>query len=253
MDLYYPSTLLSLAPLVVSVHGGGWTGGDKQSGAAFDFTDTLLEHGYVVASINYRLAPDYKFPILIQDVQCAVRHLRANAAEYNLDPNQVGAIGGSAGGHLVSLLGLVNDPSPWGLGNYREAYEGQSSRVQAVVDLFGPTDLVNDLPDLKRGMGMTIFGASSLDDPALVTYSPISHVSPGDPPFLILHGKQDILVPPIQSQHLYDALIKAGIPARLVIVKNAGHSFRPFGSPINPSLPELWSLAAEFFDHYLKP
>jgi acetyl esterase/lipase len=109
MDLRYPQQFKSPAPLVIYVHGGAWQGGDKAQGSGMRFVPTLLERGYIIASINYRLAPEYIFPAQIEDVRCAVRHLRANAARYGLDPDRIGAIGGSAGGHLVALLGTSGD------------------------------------------------------------------------------------------------------------------------------------------------
>lgn len=104
-----------------------------------DFIPELVARGTLVAAIDYRLAPEYKFPAQIEDVMCAVRFLRAHAADYNLDPDRIGAIGGSAGGHLVALLGTVDTSAPFS--QTSGGWNGVSSRVQAVVDLFGPSDL----------------------------------------------------------------------------------------------------------------
>ena len=248
MDLYQPKKRLGPTPAVLYVHGGGWTGGDKSDGAGLLFREALVRRGYSMAAINYRLAPKYSFPAQIEDVKCAVRHLRANAAIYNIDPERIGAIGGSAGGHLVSLLGTSGKDAGWDSGENSD----QSSRVQAVVDMFGPSDLKLMLGGSSRRYALMIFNASSLDDPLLQTYSPVAYITPDDPPFLILHGESDQLVPLEQSQILYDKLKAAGVPVELVVVKNAGHGFRPADGDIQPSMPELVKMVVDFFEEYLK-
>jgi acetyl esterase/lipase len=246
MDLYQPRKMTAPAPAVLYVHGGGWTGGDKSDGAGLLFKDALVRSGYIMAAINYRLAPKYTFPIQIEDVKCAVRHLRANAAKYNIDPERIGAIGGSAGGHLVSLLGVSDNE--WNTGENSD----QSSRVQAVVDMFGPSDLQAIFVGRGDRLALQVFNISGPNDPALQEFSPVTYITPDDPPFLILHGDQDELVPLEQSQVLYDKLEAAGVPVELVVVKNAGHGFRPVNGDIQPSLPELVKLVADFFKKYLK-
>ncbi len=248
MDLYQPKSMTGPAPVVLYVHGGGWTGGDKSDGVGLLFKGELVRRGYVMAAINYRLAPKYAFPAQILDVKCAVRHLRANAAKYNLDPKRIGAIGGSAGGHLVALLGTSDQSAGWDTGEYSD----QSSRVQAVVDMFGPSDLKVMLAGSSRRYGLIIFNASGPDDPLLQTYSPITYITPDDPPFLILHGDRDEMVPLEQSQILYDKLKAAGVPVEMTVVKNAGHGFRPVDGDIQPSMPELVQMVVNFFDKYLK-
>jgi acetyl esterase/lipase len=201
-----------------------------------------------MAAINYRLAPKYTFPAPIEDVKCAVRHLRAHAAQYNIDPERIGALGGSAGGHLVALLGVTDKEAGWDVGENSD----QSSRVQAVVDMFGPTDLHRMFAGSSRRYGQMIFNASSPDDPLLVKYSPVTYITPDDPPFLILHGDRDEVVPLEQSQILYDRLKAAGVPVELVVVKNARHSFRPVEGDIQPSIAELVRMVVKFFDQYLR-
>ena len=126
MDLYFPGSG-GPWPVFLYVHGGGWNKGDKAEGAGWRY---LNEQGYLVVSVNYRLAAyNIKFPAMIEDVKCAVRSLRAHAGEYNLDPDHIGALGASAGGHLVALLGTSDRAAGWELGEYLD----QSSRVQAVV------------------------------------------------------------------------------------------------------------------------
>jgi acetyl esterase/lipase len=248
MDVYQPRRASRPAPAVLYVHGGGWMTGDKSDGAGHLFFNELLNRGYFVAAINYRLAPKYEFPIQIEDVKCAVRHLRANASQYNLDPQRIGAMGGSAGGQLVSLLGLSDEKAGWDVGQYIE----NSSRVQAVVDMFGPSDLTKIVTERGRRLLQQVFGTSDPEDPIFETSSPISYITTDDPPFLILQGEQDEEVAPSQSQLLYDDLVAAGLPAQLVLVKNAGHGFIPVGGEIDPSLRELRIIVGDFFDQYLK-
>ncbi len=251
MDIYYPQKSDGKpAPVAVYVHGGGWTSGDKAGGAGMTETPELLARGYLVAAVNYRLAPQYKFPAAIQDVKCAIRFLRANAAKYNLDPNRIGAWGGSAGGHLVALLG-TSDASAGleGSGGYAE----QSSRVQAVVDMFGPADFTGDYIPASSRLMQNVFGATNENAAVIAArYSPTTYISKEDPPFLIMHGDQDEVVPLSQSQILLEKLVAGGVNATLVVVQNAGHSFSRAGGTISPSRAEITRMVADFFDQQLK-
>ncbi len=249
MDVMYPRPIGEKPlPVAVYIHGGGWTAGDKSGGAGSLDARELLARGYLVVSLNYRLAPQYKWPAQITDVKCAIRHLRAHAAMYHLDSNKIGVWGSSAGGHLVAMLGTTDQSAGFDVGEYAD----QSSRVQAVVDLFGPADLPAMLNERALVIGQTVFGATSRDDPILVKASPVTYITPDDPPFLILQGDKDNTVPPEQSQILYDKLKAAGVTATLVIVKNAGHGFAPSGGDISPSRAELTKMIGNFFDQHLK-
>ncbi len=249
MDLYFPKNLAQPVPVVVYVHGGGWRSGDKREGAGIQYAAALVERGYLFASINYRLAPQEKWPAQIQDVKCAIRHLRANAATYHLDPKRIGAIGGSAGGHLVAMLGLTDAGAGFDVGEYSD----QSSRVQAVVDLFGPADLtVRHFTEYQADIVRQAFGVTVPGDPILVQASPVTYISKDDPPFLILQGDKDTTVPASQSEELYARLETGGVTATLVIVKNAGHGLIPTGGAISPSRAELGKMVVEFFDRYLQ-
>jgi acetyl esterase/lipase len=236
-------------PAVLYVHGGGWTKGDKAAGAGASEIPELISRGYLVAAINYRLAPQYKFPAQIEDVKCAVRFLRANATTYGIDPERIGAWGGSAGGHLVALLG-VTDATAGFEGN--GGYADQSSRVQAVVDMFGPSDLTTAFQGANTQLLEQVFGTTDRNSDIVKQASPVTWVSSDDPPFLILHGEKDTLVPPSQSKILYDRLVAAGVPATLTIVKNAGHGFAPARGTIDPSRIAITKMVADFFDKYLK-
>ncbi len=248
MDIYRPQSSTAPTPALLYVHGGGWTGGDKRSGEGIRDIPDLLARGYLVAAVNYRLAPRYKFPAMIEDVKCAVRFLRANAERFSINPEKIGAWGGSAGGHLVALLGTADATAGWEVGQYLE----QSSRVQAVVDMFGPTDLTVLFEGANPKLMEQVFGTSDRNSEILKRASPVNWVSSDDPPFLILHGERDPLVPVSQSQLLYEKLQATGVPVTLVIVKNAGHGFAPMGGPISPSRQELTKMIGDFFDQYLK-
>jgi len=249
MDVYYPDAAQAPLPVVVYVHGGGWRMGDKRGVARFTSFTELRERGYLIVSVNYRLAPQAQFPAMIEDVKCAVRHLRARAADYGLDPNHIGAWGTSAGGHLVALLGVTDGSEGFegdgGFGQY-------SSRVQAVVDMFGPTTLPM-LHESNQGILLNIvFGVQNSTDEMLVLGSPTHWASPDDPPTLMLHGDQDDLVPLEQSEIFLDTLTAAGVDAELVVVKNGGHVFAPTGGPISPTESEIGRIVADFFDEHLR-
>ena len=242
MDVYYPSENNGRFAVTMYVHGGGWQKGDKGGGAGEAEFAELQQAGFLVVSVNYRLAPEYEFPAMIEDVKCAVRSLRAHADQYNLDPNRIGVFGGSAGGHLVSMLGTTDANAGFDVGEYLE----YSSRAQAVVDMFGPADLTVDF----EGGGETVRRAFGDFDLALA--SPVTYVTADDPPFLILHGEQDALVPIAQSEALLVALQAVGAPAELVPVANAGHGFKPVGGEISPSRIEISQLIVNFFEQTLK-
>jgi acetyl esterase/lipase len=249
MDLYLPSGIEAPAPTVIFVHGGGWTQGSKE-GVPADVLDLLRRAGFIVVSLDYRLAPKYKWPAQIEDVKCAVRSLRAHAAQDLVDPSRIGAWGGSAGGHLVSLLGVTDRSAGFDVGPYLE----QSSRVQAVVDWFGPSDLHDLFMDPNMSyLGPEVFDAQPGDEQVLDQASPVTYLTPDDPPFLIMQGDHDQTVPLSQSQELYDRLTAAGVPASLQIVKNAGHGFVPVGGPIQPDQEEIAGQVLAFFKKTLTP
>jgi acetyl esterase/lipase len=251
MDIFIPGDAAKKPlPVAVYVHGGGWEMGDKsRSGEAIAIPE-LVKRGYLVASINYRLAPKYKFPAQIEDAKCAIRFLRASAATYELDPMRIGVLGDSAGGHLVALLGLTDAKAGFeGTGGYPE----QSSKVQAVVDMFGPTDLAGEFGDVETSrIAKSVFGAANIQDAVIKSGSPVTYVNKSAPPFLILQGDKDRLVPLEQSKELHDRLTAAGGSSTLVIVKNAGHGFVPMGGQPEPSRLELSRMIADFFDKSLR-
>lgn len=192
-----------------------------QDGALFvPLRDELSRRGFVVASIDYGLIPVYPWPNQIEDAKCAVRFMRAEAHRLGIDPSRIGAWGSSAGGQLVALLGTAGPSAGFDVGRYLD----QSSRIQAVVDMFGPTDLnqIGDANWFGRLVMQIAFGRASSAEKAAA--SPANHVAPGDPSFLILHGGDDVLVPPHHSRDLAQRLKAAGVPATLVMVEHTGHS-----------------------------
>jgi acetyl esterase/lipase len=241
LDLYFPSSD-GPWPAAVYVHGGSWMHGDKSE--ALMFAHQMTAQGFLVVSINYRLYPSGTFPAMIQDVKCAIRFLRANAVQFNLDPERIGAIGPSAGGHLVSLLGTSDAASGWDVGEYPE----HSSRVQAVIAMAAVTDLTRPFPNADiETMKLIGFGEHNV-----LQASPVNHVTSDDPPFLLIHGDRDDVVPVEQSQLMYDRLVQANVPAQLVIVQNANHSFVAPGGSTTPSMAEVGQMIQDFLLQHLK-
>ena len=251
MDIYHPNQVgTAPAPAVLYVHGGGWEHGDSSLGGVNALiAHALVQRGILVAAVNYRLAPQYLWPAQIDDVKCAVRYLRANAQHYGIDPAQIGAWGGSAGGHLVSMLGTAGPSAGFDTGQYLE----QSSGLQAVVDMFGPADLTaGGWGSYATSVVQQVFGVTPGQDNGVLAHaSPVTYIQPNDPPFLVFHGARDTLVPLSQSQELASRLQAAGVSATLVTVQNAGHGFTPTGGPISPTLQEIAQTTADFFNQRL--
>ena len=222
LDLARPAEGKGPFPCAVLFHGGGWRMGNKKD--VRGWLTLLAAEGYVAASVGYRLVPDATFPAPVEDAKTAVRFLRANADRYAVDKDRVAAMGWSAGGHLACLLGLT-DPK---CGFEGKECSDQSSRVQAVVDYFGPTDLSafgkNDLA--QKAMLGPFIGARFAEDPAAhEKASPVKYVTRDAPPFLILHGTRDWVVPIEQSRLLTQKLEDVGAPVKLVEVPDAGHGW----------------------------
>lgn len=234
-------------PVLVWVHGGGWRNGSRDSGLAR--LAPFARRGYLCASIEYRLTGEAQFPAQIQDCKCAIRFLRARATEFNLDPNRIGVWGGSAGGHLVALLGTsAGIKELEGEGGWQD----QPSHVQAVCDWYGPSDLLRILStnaandNAKSAVGLLLGGAVKDNKEKAALASPLTHVSKKSPPFLIVHGDKDPLVPLVQSTILRDALKKAGVEVSLLVIEGAGHGFK------GPQMEQAEKAVAEFFDRHLR-
>ena len=220
LDLYSPKERKGPVPAVLFLHGGAWKGGYRQ--IYHYYCTKFAEHGFVTATASYRFTGEAPFPAAVEDVKCAVRWLRANAEERGIDPDKIGAAGGSAGGHLAMMIGYSSDvPELEGKGGNAET----SSRVQAVVDLYGPTDLTDDFAKSK-GHVIRFLGGKTIDQ-APDQYrlaSPITHVTKDDPPTLILHGSLDSTVPIHQADLLVEKLGKAGVVCELDRVEGWPHT-----------------------------
>ena len=220
LDLYMPEGLTKPAPGLIFIHGGGWRKGDKSDYKYY--TVRYAQRGYVVATISYRFVQEATFPACVQDAKCAVRWMRANAANYHIDPNKIAAIGGSAGGHLAMMLGYSAGVAELeGDGGHAE----YSSAVQAVVDLYGPCDLTvasdRDHPTVRQ-----FFGGRTYEEAteAYSLASPIKHLDKSDPPTLIFHGTIDELVPVAQSDTLAKRLGALGIPCEYERIEGFPHT-----------------------------
>jgi acetyl esterase/lipase len=252
MDIHLPNAHTRPAPAVLYLHAGAWEFGDRNAYGGIATFDELLGRGYVVAAIDYRLAPAHRFPAQIEDAKCAIRFLRGRAGEFGIDEDRIAALGGSAGGHLAALLGVTDSSH----GFDGDGYNHESSSVAAVVDLFGPASL--DTPDFipfAADAAHRVFGVAPGADPsrALNRASPVTYVSAGDPPFLIIHGKDDGVVPPNQSEALAWKLAAANVPVSLVMVDNAEHGLAATGGAVTPSIDELVILIADFLDWTMPP
>ena len=264
LDLYLPNDPVEPSrgprPLIIYIHGGAWRGGDKRGFPAL----WLASKGYAVASVNYRLTPAATFPAQIEDCKAAVRWLRRNAKAFQIDPDHFGAWGDSAGGHLVALLGTAGDVKEWDAQPKPDEEKGRkdepagSSRVQCVVDWFGPSDLAA-MSRQAPPFGTIDHDAATSPESVLVggpvqenkdkaaEASPITYVAAGAPPFLIMHGDKDPLVPLPQSQTFADALKAAGVDVTLQVLPGAGHGGPAFATP------EVRQTVEAFFDKHLKP
>ena len=254
LDLYLPDKPANKPlPLIVHIHGGGW-----QAGSKFPCpVSAMVLKGYAVASVEYRFSQKAIFPAQIQDCQAAIRWLRTHAKQYNLDSDHLGVVGGSAGGHLSALVGTSGGKKSFApIGGNEE----QSDRVQAVIDIYGPADfstVVQQAADDKNVKNIFQFNTPSdpyssligtkLDDkPKADAVSPVHYVSKGNPPFLILHGTHDTLVPYAQSVQFEAALKDKGIPVWLQTLPGSGHGGPAFGKPA------VIQLMQNFFDKHLK-
>lgn len=207
LDLYSPKERTHPVPAVLFIHGGGWTSGYRQ--IYHYYCTKFAEHGYVVATASYRLAGEAPFPAPVEDVKCAVRWLRANAKKFGIDANKIAVAGGSAGGHLAMMIGYSSDvPELEGKGGNA----GTSSRVQAVIELYGPADLTNDFAKSRKEVKRLMGGKTFDEAPdAYRLASPVTHITKDDPPTLILHGSIDSTVPIHQAEVLVEKLKSAGV------------------------------------------
>lgn len=249
LDILGPKDAASLLPVLLFIHGGGFAMGNKE--AALEGLVPFALRGYLCASVEYRLSGEAIFPAQIEDCKTAVRFLRAHAKEWHLDPERIGVWGRSAGGHLAALLGTSGGVEALeGQGEYKD----YSSHISAVCDWFGPVDL------LRMNEGNTRLDHDAPGSPAsrliggpvqehrkeAAKANPIGYISERTPPFLIMHGDKDDIVPINQSELLYKALVQAGVPVNYYIVRGAGHGGPEF------SAANVVEIVSSFFDKHLK-
>jgi acetyl esterase/lipase len=240
LDLYRPSAKPSAPmPLVIWVHGGGWSKGSKGNCPAA----WLAAKGYAVASLDLRLLPEHPWPAQIEDPVAALRWLRKESAKYGFDAERSAAMGGSSGGHVVALWGTLTLPT--------------EDKVKAVVDWYGPTDLLTMPPnvlsekrpraELAKANGTLLLGGIVMDQPQKAkAVSALHQVTKDDVPFLIMHGTADTSVPVDQSERLHAALKAAGVESTLKLLPGAGHGGKEFDST------ESRVLIQGFLDKHLK-
>ena len=253
LDLYLPGRKETepeniRRPAIVIIHGGGWHGGDKAAARERNIGNTLAAAGYICASINYELCGKSDviverlheiWPRNLHDCKTAVRFLRKNADTYGIIPDKIGAIGGSAGGHLVAML-AATDASD-GL-DPKGPYGDFSCRIQAVVPMYGVHDVFEQAKTRGQAQDM-----SEADRQLCRHASPVTYITPTHPPTLILHGTGDATVPTKQSTELYHALVKEKVDATLHIIEGAPHSFH-----LQPKQEDLRLMVIKFFDRHIR-
>lgn len=247
LDLYLPEA--SNPPLVVWVHGGAWRAGSKEKMQI----PGLIEHGFAIASVGYRLSPVAKFPAQVHDIKAAIRFLRAKAGDFGYDASKTLIAGASAGGHLAALVGVANGHAD--LEGEIGEHLDQSSDIHGIVDFYGPTNFLTILKQsTPHGLGVRIpalqllLRAQPEDAPDLARLaSPVFHVDENDPQLLMIHGDQDPQVPINQSHELEGAYEAAGIGerARLVVIHGGAHGGEAFFDA------ERMKLVAEFYRNAL--
>ena len=244
MDIVRPKNQAGSAPAVLLIHGGGFRRGTRQSYLVQ--AARLAERGYVAATASYRLAPRHQFPASVEDAKAAVRFLRANAAKYGIDPDRIGAWGGSAGGHLVLMLGLTGDVAEFeGTGPNREF----SSKVQCVINYYGPTDFTQSYSksvDAAEVLPLWLGGHLDQNRKLHQKASPLNWVTPNAAPILSLHGTKDAYVAYEHSAMLTDRLLNAGAEAEFESFSGAGHGFK------GADAERAETLSFAFLDRYLK-
>ena len=259
MDILKPQSKTPL-PAIVYVTGGGFINANKDNGIQLRMH--LAEAGYVVASIEYRVAPTAVFPQPLEDVKASIRYLRANANKFNIDPDRIGIVGGSAGGYLTAMAGVTSGTTTFDKGENLD----QSSSVKAAVDLYGLSDLTrigDDYSDAVKEAhksagateslwvnGSPVFGGRDggiLADPAAAKAAdPMTYVGKNSAPMLLMHGTKDFVVSPSQTDLLFQALRKEGIPSDRYLVEGAAHG------GVYWDQAEALSIITDFFNKYLK-
>ena len=250
LDILYPADPAAAPrPAIIHIHGGGWYAGGKDGDTTLRLMHAFAEKGYVALSIAYRLSDEAPFPAAVEDCRLAVRWLRANAAKYHVDPDHIGAMGGSAGGHLSAMLAVCGDEKQFDGAGGLNAY---SSAIQAAVPVCGPMDLQKALAaefGLEKDDAVIRFiGGTPLEKPEEARRaSPVNYVRPGLPPMILIHGDNDRRVALEQSTEFAAKLKAAGSPVEMIVVAGGHHGMAMARTP------EMLTHLVAFFDQYLKP
>lgn len=239
LDIHLPKNGKAPYPIIIAIYGSAWfSNSSKEAVFKEGLGQKLLEGGFAVVNVNHRSSDDARFPAQIQDIKAAIRFIKANSQKFSLDNTFIGVTGWSSGGHLTALTGATNTTKTNKIGGLDIDIEGslgkytnENSRVNAIVDWFGPTDfLIMDQcgssfahNEAKSPESSLIGGAIQENAGKVALANPISYVNKNNPPFLIFHGDRDPLVPDCQSKKLYEKLQKEGVPSELVIVAGGGH------------------------------
>jgi acetyl esterase/lipase len=230
-------------PAIVCIHGGGFRAGDRAGWN--ERCRKLAERGYVAVTVTYRLAPQHQFPAAVQDVKSAVRWLRANADKYHVDPDRIGAVGDSAGGHLAQVLGVTGDVTQFD----GDQNPGQPSRVACVVNFYGPSDLTKSYGksvDAAEVLPLFLGGDVEHQRRRHILASPLYWVTPAAAPTLLIHGTEDKYVNYEQATWIHDRLKAAEVEVQLLTLKGAGHGFK--GEDAQRAEKAMF----DFFDKQLK-
>lgn len=213
IDLYYDKTQENPTPVVLNIHGGGWRNGVKESQGGFR---TFFKRGYAVANVEYRLSHQGAAPAAIEDVRCAIIYLLNNAKKLNIDPNKIVIRGGSAGGHLALMAGLLGNDKRF---DSHCSYKGKI-KVAAIIDRYGVSDL---LPFKKWKSARLWLDSNFLNEGFTKSVSPINYVNKNSPPVFIVHGNKDESVPYEQSVLLYEKLQSVRVKSEFFTVNGGGH------------------------------
>ena len=219
MDYYAPRGS-GIHPVAIIIHGGGYHGGDSKSGSEAYVADFLAPAGYAVFSVNYRLAPKYPYPYMVYDVQRAIRYIRYHAHDWSADPDKIALVGGSAGGYLSNMVGLLNSP---GDPHAADPVDRVSSKAQAVVSLYAQSsfEFVPLNADVHRFLDPFI--AQKGEKEAIREASPITYVSKADPPFLEILGDHDEYIPMSEATNLQTALHAVGVRCDIIVIPGGKH------------------------------
>lgn len=228
LDLHRPDS--EKPPLLVYVHGGAWRAGSRGDVPVTD----LLDHGFAVASVDYRLSTQARFPAQVHDIKAAIRFLRAKADELKIDADRIAIVGSSAGGHLAALAGVTNGHAE--LEGRVGDHLDQSSRIDAIVSYYGASNLQSILgQSTEFGLGVRVpalkllLGDVPENEPALAQLaSPVAHLDAQDPPVFLIHGDADPQMPPAQSEEFRAACEKAGVSVQLIVLPGAKHGGSEF-------------------------